>query len=235
MKLLLLIGIFIVAYSFPSMAKEWKMGEGSHVITELSPKVKEKMKLKYEKVMKDVMEKKVRLTGKVTAKKGAKYHSTFTVHKKDKKFVTAGQGIVAETPILQGKELQGKVVNVIRKEGDTKRRVYEATVAFEANGFNLKSGTILNGTINFKTPDKVVSVPNGAIHVILHRRCVFVCTGKDGKYELREIQTGFKANGFTQITKGLEGGEEIVTDGSFHLRAELLKPESDFGGHGHAH
>ncbi len=235
MKAKITVLVLLLMFTFSIIGEEWKMGEGSHVITELPSNVKEKMKLKYEKVEPMVMEKKVRLTGKVTAKKGARYQALFTVHKKDKKFVSAGQEVSAETPLLKDKVLKGNVVSLTRKESETKRRVYEAIAAFDANGSALISGTILNGTINFKTPEKVVSVPNGAIHVILHRRCVFVCTGKDGKYELREIQTGFKANGFTQITKGLKGGEEIVTDGSFHLRAELLKPESDFGGHGHAH
>ncbi len=235
MKRSLIIGLMCCVFTITISAVEWKKGEGSHVITELPSNVKEKMKLKYEKVQLGVMEKKVRLTGKVASVNSSKLKSVFTVHKKDKKFVTAGQLIEAETPILKGKTLKGKVVTVAKKEGESKRRVYEATATFDINGSQLKSGTILNGTVNFKTPDNVVSVPDGAIHVILHRRCVFVCTGKDGKYELREIASGFKANGFTQITKGLEGSEEIVTDGSFHLRAELLKPESDFGGHGHAH
>ncbi len=235
MKILLVTGILICAVIVSTFAIEWKMGEGSHVITQLPANVKEKMKLKYETITLGYMEKKVRLTGKVTVKKGSRYESVFTVHRKDKKFISAGQEITAETPLIPGKVLKGKVVTVTKQEGATKRRVYEAKVTFDANGSELKSGTILNGKVDYKTPEKVVAVPDGAVHVILHRRCVFVCTGKDGKYELREIESGFKGNGYTQITKGLKGGEQIVTDGSFHLRAELLKPESDFGGHGHAH
>ncbi len=235
MKRIFFTVILIYAVSTCIFAEEWKMGEGSHVITELPKNVKEKMKLKYEKIIPKYMEKKVRLTGKITEKKGAKYQSAFTVHKKDKKFISTGQKISAETPIIQGKVLRGKVVNVVKQQENTKRRVYSALVTFDADGIKLKSGTILNGTVDFKTPEECVCVPDGSVHVILHRRCVFVYTGENGRYELREIETGFKANGYTQITKGLKGGEEIVTDGSFHLRAELLKPESDFGGHGHAH
>lgn len=231
---IIVITMIALVFSF-SAATEWKKGEGSHVITELPANVKEKMRLKYEIIAPDFMKKTVRLTGKIVEKKNGVLQSVFTVFKKDKKYLTVGQTIEAETPLLQGTVLKGKITSLERKAGEKKKRIYEAVVEFEGEKADLNTGTILNGKSDFQTPQKVVAVPNGAIHTILHRRCIFVCTGQDGKYELREIQTGFEANGFTQITTGLVPEEQIVTDGSFHLRAELLKPESDFGGHGHAH
>lgn len=52
-----------------------------------------------------------------------------------------------------------------------------------------------------------------------------------GAYEVREVEIGGEAEGYTIILKGLEIGEKVVTKGSFVLRTQLAK--GDLGEHGH--
>lgn len=231
-----ILTIVISAIIGSIFATEWKKGEGSHVITELPENTKEKMKLKYEVITAVNMKKDVHVTGKIIKIGASTMEANFTLYRKDKKFVKVGQEIQAETPAIEGKTFKGKVVSLVKEtKGNKRSRTYSLSVKFKENHTGIKLGTILNGVIEFHTPEKVIAVPNGAVHVVTHRRSIFVCTGKDGRYELRQVEVGFKASGYTQVVSGLQEGEEIVTDGSFHLRAELLKPESKFGGHGHAH
>ena len=52
-----------------------------------------------------------------------------------------------------------------------------------------------------------------------------------GAYEVREVEIGGEAEGYTIILKGLEIGEKVVTKGSFVLKTQLAK--GDLGEHGH--
>lgn len=52
-----------------------------------------------------------------------------------------------------------------------------------------------------------------------------------GAFEVREVEIGGEAEGYTIILKGLEIGEKVVTKGSFVLKTQLAK--GDLGEHGH--
>ncbi|MBX7056037.1 MAG: efflux RND transporter periplasmic adaptor subunit [Pyrinomonadaceae bacterium] len=52
-----------------------------------------------------------------------------------------------------------------------------------------------------------------------------------GAYEVREVEIGGEAEGYTIVLKGLEIGEKVVTKGSFVLKTQLAK--GDLGEHGH--
>ena len=75
-----------------------------------------------------------------------------------------------------------------------------------------------------------VAVPNHAIETMEDHDVVFVQT--DRGFTPRQVTVGLANGGKTEIVAGLQAGEMIVVEGSFTLKAELMK-ESFGEGHGH--
>jgi Cu(I)/Ag(I) efflux system membrane fusion protein len=51
------------------------------------------------------------------------------------------------------------------------------------------------------------------------KKRVFVAKG-EGRYELREVETGWQDGDRVEITSGLKEGEQVVTTGAFLLDSE---------------
>jgi Cu(I)/Ag(I) efflux system membrane fusion protein len=65
----------------------------------------------------------------------------------------------------------------------------------------------------------VTTVPDHAVIDSGTRRVVLVAKG-DGRFEPRSVKIGRRGDGFTEITEGLEPGEEVVTSANFLIDAE---------------
>ena len=46
-----------------------------------------------------------------------------------------------------------------------------------------------------------------------------------GKFELRPVERGSDLEGLVEITRGLDGSENVVVDGGFILKSEYLKEQ----------
>jgi membrane fusion protein, heavy metal efflux system len=68
-----------------------------------------------------------------------------------------------------------------------------------------------------------VSVPRTAVQVIGGRQVVFIVTAQPGVLLQREVSAGAEEDGSVPIHAGLSGGESVVTEGSFLLRAESVR------------
>jgi Cu(I)/Ag(I) efflux system membrane fusion protein len=66
---------------------------------------------------------------------------------------------------------------------------------------------------------KRLAVPDEAVIDTGKRQIVYVDKG-EGYYEPREITTGLKADGLTEVLKGLKAGEKVATSASFLIDAE---------------
>jgi Cu(I)/Ag(I) efflux system membrane fusion protein len=64
-----------------------------------------------------------------------------------------------------------------------------------------------------------VAVPNSAIINSGMRQVVLVAKG-EGRFEPRAVELGRRGEGYTEITSGLEVGEEVVTSATFLIDAE---------------
>jgi cobalt-zinc-cadmium efflux system membrane fusion protein len=69
---------------------------------------------------------------------------------------------------------------------------------------------------------KAVQVADTAIQNVNGHPAIFVQVGK-GKFAWRIVRTGSNSNGFTEIEQGLSPGTPVVTDGSYWLKAALLR------------
>jgi len=66
-------------------------------------------------------------------------------------------------------------------------------------------------------------VARSAVQNINGQDVVFVATDRTGVFIVRPVRLGNESNGQVPVIEGLNVGDKIVTEGSFLLRAELLK------------
>ncbi len=70
-------------------------------------------------------------------------------------------------------------------------------------------------------------VPASAVQNMIDRQIVFVPTGDQNIFSVKPVRLGTESNGRFPVIEGLNVGDKVVTDGSFLLRAELLKQQTN--------
>jgi cobalt-zinc-cadmium efflux system membrane fusion protein len=106
---------------------------------------------------------------------------------------------------------QGNVSQVITSGGGVAVRVTLMGQALEASRHYIMEVVTEDG--------EHLSVPNEAIIDRGGHTLVYV-QDKGGEYTPRDIKAGVQGELFTRVLDGLEGGEHVVTIGSFFIDAE---------------
>lgn len=75
----------------------------------------------------------------------------------------------------------------------------------------------------------LLSVPRGAIQQVGSRTVAFVVR-EPRRFESREITIGEGSGDYVQVTSGLAADDEVVTQGSYALKSELLREQMETGG-----
>lgn len=75
----------------------------------------------------------------------------------------------------------------------------------------------------------VLSVPRGAIQQVGSRTVAFIARGPR-RFESREVTLGPSSSEYIQVVTGLTSGDEVVTEGSYALKSELLREQMPTGG-----
>jgi cobalt-zinc-cadmium efflux system membrane fusion protein len=68
----------------------------------------------------------------------------------------------------------------------------------------------------------VLLIPDNALQTDGDNQIVFVAVD-GGKFEKRTVKLGLEQSGRVQILDGVKAGENVVTEGSFILKSEMLK------------
>jgi cobalt-zinc-cadmium efflux system membrane fusion protein len=81
-------------------------------------------------------------------------------------------------------------------------------------------------TIFIPAPEnrQAIVVPESAIQRIGEQTVAFVPSG-ESEYHMRVLKVGEKSNGWIEVLEGVRPGEQVVTEGSFVLKSELMKKE----------
>ena len=67
-------------------------------------------------------------------------------------------------------------------------------------------------------------VPEDAVQSIGERKFVFLpVNNNEGSYLLRQVRVGPAADGYYPVLEGLHVQEEVVTEGTFILKAEAVR------------
>ena len=75
----------------------------------------------------------------------------------------------------------------------------------------------------------VLSLPRAAVQQVGSQAIVFVVRGPR-RFESREVTLGQGSSEYIQVVAGLTSGDEVVTQGSYALKSELLREQMPAGG-----
>jgi cobalt-zinc-cadmium efflux system membrane fusion protein len=146
---------------------------------------------------------------------------TARIYSQDVSKLAIGDEIEFVTDSLPGQKFKGQI-NYIQPSIDSVTKTYLARTSLSNPGFVLKPGMNGQALIAISKPSHKAFIPQAAVQEYQGEQFVFVSLGK-GIFEKRKIKLGISVlNGYL-VDEGLEVGEKIVSEGSFLLKAEMLK------------
>jgi Cu(I)/Ag(I) efflux system membrane fusion protein len=143
------------------------------------------------------------------------------LEEKDLSVLQTGANARVRVGVFPGQEFAGKLT-MISAELNAETRTVNGRVEIVNPELKLKPGMFAVVNIDPLQKIKVLAVPDQALCRIDGGTFVFVQAGKD-RYEKRAVKSGRVFNGWAEVISGLQAGEKVVGNGSFTLKAELLK------------
>jgi RND family efflux transporter MFP subunit len=146
------------------------------------------------------------------------------VFEKDLASIRSGSGASVTTDAYPGRLFRGQVTYV-DPNISPETRTLQARVELDNPGQVLKIGMYVNVAFgSMGTAERTMpSIPTSAVQNMNDRQVVFVPTDSPNVFVVRPVRLGTESNGRFTVLEGLNVGDKIVTEGSFLLRAELLK------------
>ena len=149
------------------------------------------------------------------------------VYEKDIRFVKTGGVAEVRVTAQPDRIFYGKITH-ITDFLDAQTRTAKVRIEVENPERLLKLEMFASISIPMPTEQQTLAVPADAVHEIDERKIVFMPKGNG--FEMRDVVVGAKSGAWVEITDGLKDGEEVVTEGSFLLKSEVMKAEL---GHDH--
>jgi len=146
------------------------------------------------------------------------------VYEKDLGKIRMGSGASVTSDAYAGRVFRGHV-SYIDPVIDQTTRTAQVRIELANPGELLKIGMFVNvelatlGGAEATTP----VIPKVAVQNINSQQVVFVATKEPNVFAMRPVRLSAESNGLFLVLEGLTVGDQIVTDGSFLLRAEWLK------------
>jgi RND family efflux transporter MFP subunit len=145
------------------------------------------------------------------------------LYEQDFQTVRMGSEAALTTPAYPALTLRGRVT-YIDPRVDPQTRTAKVRVEVPNTEGRLRLGMYV--TLAFTTPgsDRTVVVPRSAVQTIGERQIIFVpAPDEEGKFVPRTVEVGPMRGDRVTIRSGVQPGEVVVTEGSFFLRAEMLR------------
>lgn len=143
------------------------------------------------------------------------------VKERDIAAVKIGQDATFAALAYPDEKFHGKVI-LIGNQVESGSRTIEVRIAVDNADGRLKPGMFADVEIVTTVLDNVLLSPDSALQTDGEEQVVFVAL--DGnKFEKRIVKLGLEQSGRVQILEGVKAGENIVTEGSFILKSEMLK------------
>jgi RND family efflux transporter MFP subunit len=135
--------------------------------------------------------------------------------------VPQGRPAVLTVSAFPGDEFQAVVASV-SPTADPRSRTFQAKVVPTNNDGKLKEGMFAQVKIRGDERGNAILIPNQAIVQRSGKSVAFVVA--DGKAQLRELQVGITDGKQTEVTSGLEPGDQLIVAGQdgAHCRGGLL-------------
>jgi cobalt-zinc-cadmium efflux system membrane fusion protein len=133
-----------------------------------------------------------------------------------------GQQVEAEIPALSDRRVKGHLVYIAPTVDPETRTVTVRMEVANPDG-SLKPEMLATMLISGKV-SRLPMVPAEAVVRDGDRDAVFVPAGAD-RFRLVPVKLGKEVGGQRPVLSGLSAGDEVVTEGSFHLNNERLRKE----------
>jgi cobalt-zinc-cadmium efflux system membrane fusion protein len=143
------------------------------------------------------------------------------VYDKQLASIREGSGVIFTSDSLPGKNFSGKVT-YLKPAAEENSGTFVARVTLENPHFDLKPGMVGQARIQNSSVIVHPFVPEAALQKMGNEAFVFL-NSNNGHYKKRKIILGQRLPGGYLATQGIKAGENIVTEGSFALKAEMLK------------
>ena len=145
------------------------------------------------------------------------------IKERDVGAVKVGQDATFTVLAYPGETFRGKVVR-LGNQVQPESRTLEVRIEVNNTDGRLKPGMFADLEITTSVTRDVIVVPETALQMIDETPVVFIALD-DNKFAKRSVKTGVPQHGRVQILDGVKLGEQIVTEGGFTLKSELLKGE----------
>lgn len=145
------------------------------------------------------------------------------IKERDISAVKIGQDASFKVLAYPDQEFHGNVVR-LGNQIETDSRTLEVRIETNNADGKLKAGMFADVEITTTIINDVMVIPDSSLQSDGDKQVAFVALG-DNKFEKRTVTLGREQRGRVQVLEGLKVGDEIVTEGSFILKSELLKGE----------
>lgn len=145
------------------------------------------------------------------------------VYEKDLGGVRVGQQASVTVDAYPGEHFSGRVVSI----GDlTDPQTRTAAVRCQVANPNARLKLDMLAMIAFPMSARraALAVPSDAVQTIEGKTVVFV-RSSSSRFLIRSVEAGLTSEGRTQIVRGLNEGEPVVTKGAFAVKSALLSKE----------
>jgi RND family efflux transporter MFP subunit len=147
------------------------------------------------------------------------------IYEKDLGRMRTGSGASVTTDAYPGKLFRGRI-SYIDPEINQATRTAQARVELENPNQVLKIGMYVNIAFGATGAGEQTAsvIPATAVQNLNNRQIVFAASAdQPNVFVIKTVRLGAESNGQYVVLEGLNVGDKIVTEGSFLLRAELLK------------
>ena len=149
------------------------------------------------------------------------------IYERDFQAVNVGTPAIITMSAYPDKALHGRV-SYIDPRVDPQTRTAQVRIELANPRESLKLGMFVDvnfgGAIQAAAGGQAApAVPRSAVQIIGAKQVVFVATDRPGEFVQRDVFIGPEINGMMPVYSGVSTGEQVVTEGSFLLRAESLK------------
>lgn len=147
-----------------------------------------------------------------------------SVYEQQMRYVDVGQAVQVEVRAFPGEVFEGSVSR-IPGVLDERTRSIGVRIALANPEHRLRPGMFATARIQATHPHEartLLAIPWSAVQEVDGHQAVFVRVG-EGEFELRTVHTAERAGEYVEILTGLEPGDEVVANGSFLLKGQLLR------------
>lgn len=160
----------------------------------------------------------------------SKLWANFDVYEKDIADVKVGQKVRVRSSAYSDKVFEGKIIFISPRVDETSHTIKIRAVV-ENKDLSLKLGMFISGEIISEGDEEYLSVPTHAVQTMNNDKIIFIKT-KDGKFSMKKINIKTETAEEVLIDESsdtedaqVKEGDEVVIEGAFLLKSELLKGE----------